>query len=329
MPGYSTSNDKPVPRCIYTFTRTYECDSDNWNTPQQTGSVSVETNPLNIGTWAVLEGVATIRVDAGDQVGTSCPSPTEPTSVPPNLTDYCKYYTYNGTYDCATTSWSIDDTSSTEKHAVGSIQDSWEMNGCGAIYRDSIGYSPDEVVTPPSDPAFPSMCCAMPFTGAVADSGAPTCCGTCVGSSASSASAGACACPVQTIDGVKDVIVAPLTAQRLLNMTGGTNVVNVYASTGQMLDRISIKSGGVDIADTTNGSDTANILPGPLSFDVNLELCFQQTGEWINPISNQNTQYTVSADWDLLVYVSEEPLSNGVNDRPADSVVDIIFNNCE
>jgi hypothetical protein len=94
------------------------------------------------------------------------------------------------------------------------------------------------------------------------------------------------------------------------------------ASTGIMTDRISVKVNGTELGGTYNGTQSVNIEPGQTSIELFLELCYLQTGGWA---ISQGTDYSVNADWDLLVYAQNQPLSGGDNNLPPGSVVDIVF----
>lgn len=317
--------------CVYTYTSSYDCAAQSWSTPSQQGDVSIENDPQNIGNWEVTDGSATIRINAGFWDGATCPSPTVPSAPSAAMPDgYCScVYTYNTTYDCASVSWgSIQESVAYERNPdPKTIDADWVIDGCSASWRMNAGLSPDCNPTTPSAPAWPSKCCAVPLYGAVSDSGTRGCCGACPwdapsgGSGTPPTDPAACRCSPDSLGGFNGEV-APLTAQRLGGLTGGTNTVILNANTGIMTDRISVKVNGTELGGTYNGTQSVNIEPGQTSMELFLELCYLQTGGWAG---SQGTDYSVNADWDLLVYAQNQPLSGGDNNLPPGSVVDIVF----
>lgn len=278
-------------------------------TPTPTPTITVTRTPTKTPTRT--------PTPTSSETPTLTPSPTP--STPPNI------YTYSSDYDCGSLSWSSPSLVSQTYEPNPSNTGNWLISGCSATYRRDVNIES----SPPSDPGvWPTECCAVPLYGSLSDLSTSGCCGVCPGwpePTDTTPGSADCRCSPSSLGGVSEHI-APLTAQRLGGLTGGNNTVTVGANTGVMVDRISVKVNGTEIGGTYNGTQTVNVDSGQQNIEFFLELCYLQTGGWVGDITRQGTDYHVNADWDLLIYAQNQPLSGGDNNNPPDDIIDIVFN---
>jgi hypothetical protein len=246
------------------------------------------------------------------------------------------------TFDCETLEWGpiLPIADSTQTVTDSDLIGTYTENGCTATVLVPCDNTPEELGIFKPD-FFPTQCCALPML-LVADKSeySVLCCGD-IGSvcpDCSPSNLGACnptgftaeadvfRCPPDTIATESGFVVAPLTAQRLVGYPEeeGTNTATCYANTGTMTDRVSVLANDELVVASDNGTITAPVDPGTTSLEVRVEKCWLQNN--LNGfVCNQGTDYAVSAEIDLLVYANSAPLSDGENNLPPDSIVDINF----
>ena len=231
-------------------------------------------------------------------------------------------YEYSANYNCDTLLWSV--TSVGEVLEIDPINlDNWDISGCSATYRETLGVFPE-------DPPFPTSCCVTMATGGCSDfqSLPLRCdhisdCGTREGTTVCKGATGIPNPPL-TICGSQTFDVAPAPEGE------SPSTVTLYVNSDDTSDLVSVRINNVVAGSEANGVSVVNVPVGQATLTYDIIECYTNEAFCYPALIcfGPGTSYQYAIDYEIWIYMSSPPLGSGDNtnnDLPADTDIDINF----